>query len=216
MRLQRTRIKMCGTTRLKDAEFAVSLGIDALGFIFAEKSPRYVSRERAGSIIKMLPPFITSVGVFVNSSIEEIQDSIKICGLTQVQLHGSESPEFCGELKSWNKSCSICKAFRIGQGNIPVAINSYSPMIDSILLDSHVKGVEGGTGETFDWQLVHSLKLDRPLILAGGLNPDNVCAAISAVSPYAIDINSGVEEAPGIKDHHLIRTLVQRVRAGEA
>jgi phosphoribosylanthranilate isomerase len=212
----RTRIKMCGTTRQEDAEFAVSLGIDALGFIFVKKSPRWVNREQAGSIIRALPPFITRVGVFVDSDIEEIKDHIVTCGLTQVQLHGNESPEFCQELKRWNRSCSICKAFRIGEATIPDNISLYSPMVDSILLDTFVKGLEGGTGEVFDWKLTDSLKIDRPVILAGGLNPDNVCTAISIVSPFAIDINSGVEKEPGIKDHHLLYQLVQCVRKAES
>jgi len=206
---------MCGTTRQEDAEFAVSLGIDALGFIFVKKSPRWVSREQARSIISTLPPFITRVGVFVDSTIEEVKDHIMTCGLTQVQLHGNESPEFCQEIKRWNRSCSICKAFRIGKDSIPDNISLYSPVVDTILLDTYVIGVEGGTGEAFDWKLADSLMIDRPIILAGGLNPDNVCAAISAVSPFAIDINSGVEEGPGIKDHHLLSKLVERVRGAE-
>ncbi len=214
MKQFRTRIKMCGTTRLEDAQYAVSLGVDALGFIFVKKSPRYISSGPAASIIAVLPPFVTRVGVFVDASIEEIKGIVGTCGLTQVQLHGNEKPEFCAELKRWNRGLSICKAFRIGEGHIPVTISSYGSMVDSFLLDTWVKGVEGGTGQPFDWNLVHSLALCRPLILAGGLNPDNVSAAIRAVSPYAIDINSGVEKAPGIKDRQLLRTLVERVRAG--
>ena len=206
---------MCGTTRLKDAEYAVALGVDALGFIFVKKSPRCISRECAASIIRALPPFITPVGVFVDSPVEEIKDIVKGCGLTQVQLHGNEEPPFCAELKRWNRGLSICKAFRLGVGHVPDSIDSYSSMVDSILLDTWIKGVAGGTGRPFDWDLVHALALSRPLILAGGLNPDNVVTAIRAVSPYAIDINSGVEEAPGIKDHQLLRSLVQRVRAAE-
>lgn len=206
---------MCGTTRLQDAECAIAMGIDALGFIFVKKSPRCVSRERVAAIIEILPPFVTRVGVFVDASIDEIKDVVSRCGLTQVQLHGTESPQFCAELKHWNRGCLICKAFRIGDGHVPGTIRSYDTAIDAILLDSYVKGIEGGTGATFDWGLVNTLELTRPLILAGGLNPDNVAAAIRAVSPYAIDINSGVETAPGIKDQQLIRALVEQVRKVE-
>ena len=140
----RTRIKMCGTTRKADAEAAVKAGIDALGFIFFEKSPRFVERGFVRGIVTGLPPFITRVGVFVNSPMDLVKETVLDCGLTQVQLHGDESPEYCRELKSWNPGCSICKAFRVGPDGLPEDLELYSPDVDSFLFDTYVKGVEGG------------------------------------------------------------------------
>ncbi len=213
--MARIRIKMCGTTTKEDAEHAVSLGVDGLGFIFVEKSPRFVEPAFARELIAQLPPFISRVGVFVNSSFEEIKEIVSKAGLTQVQLHGSETPALCRELGNWNKGMSICKAFSIGKSDNPPDINAYNDVIDSLLLDTYMKGVEGGTGKVFDWKLVDRLSPTKPLILAGGLNPGNVMEAITTVKPYAIDINSGVEDRPGIKNHQLLDKLFANVRLAE-
>jgi len=215
-KVERTRIKMCGTTCIADAQAAVHAGVDALGFIFVKKSPRYVSFQHAANIISGLPPFVSRVGVFVNSPLEEMCRIVDMCGLTQLQLHGDESPQLCLDLKTWNKSCSICKAFRIGDGSPPIHINKYSNVIDSILLDTYAKDIEGGTGMCFNWELIDSIQCDKPIILAGGLNPENITDALEKVAPYAIDINSGIEKAPGVKDHDLLYELVRRVRAVDA
>jgi phosphoribosylanthranilate isomerase len=212
MKQKRVRIKMCGTTRAEDVEAAVAYGVDALGFIFVRRSPRFVSLEQAAGLIHMLPPFITRVGVFVNSPMAEVTDAIESCGLTQVQLHGDESPDFCRELKWRNNACSICKAFRVGEGSPQIDFDSYNPNIDSVLLDTFVEKIDGGTGKTFDWDIIPQLRLKRPLILAGGLHPGNVKHAVERVWPYAIDINSGVEQSPGIKDHRLLSQLIKTVR----
>jgi len=215
-RVKRTRIKMCGTTCIEDAQAAVHAGVDALGFIFVPKSPRNVSSQQAADIIAGLPPFISRVGVFVNNSLAEIQRIVDQCGLNHVQLHGDEPAQLCVDLKTWNKSCSICKAFRIGEGSPPLKLNDYSQVIDSILFDTYVKDIEGGTGKCFNWELINSLQREKPIILAGGLNPDNIVAALKKVAPYAIDINSGIEKAPGIKDHTKLHKLVLQVRAVDA
>lgn len=206
---------MCGTTRREDAACAAKLGIDALGFIFVRKSPRYIEPEHAGQLISELPPFVSRVGVFVNQSFESIKTITETAGLTQLQLHGDESRDFCRELKNWNASLSICKAFSIGRGKDNPAITDYSDSVDSILFDTYVKGQDGGTGQTFDWSRVEQLPINRPLILAGGLNPDNIEDAVRRVKPYAVDINSGVEDEPGIKNHRLLARLVATVRQAE-
>ena len=207
----RTRIKMCGTTRIEDALAAVSLGVDALGFIFVEKSPRNISPAVAESIISSLPSFVGRVGVFVDSGMDEIKLIVERCGLTQLQLHGNESVSFCSQLRRWNKSLSICKAFRVGAGSPSVDTASYGPAIDSILLDTYIKGIKGGTGDCFDWGLIDTLDIERPLILAGGLAPATISEALVKVSPFAVDINSGVEDAPGIKNHQKLSELVALV-----
>ncbi len=207
----RTRIKMCGTTRVEDAQAAVSLGIDALGFIFVDKSPRCITPAAAVSIIETLPSFVSRVGVFVDSPLDEIKSIVSGCGLTQVQLHGAEPDTVCSQLKSWNRSLSVCKAFRVGGGRPALNIASYSGVIDTILLDTYVKGVAGGTGTHFDWRLIDTLHLDRPLILAGGLSPENIREALVTAAPFAVDVNSGVEDAPGVKNHQKLKKLVMQV-----
>lgn len=212
----RVRIKICGTTSREDAYAAVHMGVDALGFIFTRKSPRYIEPGRAAEIISMLPPFITRVGVFVDSPLEAVQAVIRSAGLTQVQLHGSEPAALCSELKRSEHSCSVCKAFRISRkhmedNDIAKQIRDYEQVVDSVLLDSYQQGIEGGTGTVFDWKLIDELGLQKPLILAGGLNPDNVAEAVRRIRPYAIDVNSGVEDAPGKKNHEQLKTLIDRV-----
>jgi phosphoribosylanthranilate isomerase len=158
-----------------------------------------------------VPSFVSRVGVFVDADVEEIKSIVQQCGLTQLQLHGNETTEMCAHLKDWNMSLSLCKAFRVGAQSPAVDIGSYSPFVDSVLLDTYVKGVEGGTGSRFDWRLVESLDIDRPMILAGGLTPDNIREALSEVSPFAVDVNSGVEVRPGVKDHQKLSELIGKV-----
>lgn len=208
----RVRIKMCGTTRLQDADAAVELGVDALGFIFAEKSPRYVTPGFAASLIDTLPPFVSRVGVFVDASLEQVKEIVTSAGLTQVQLHGKESADFCAELKKWNRSLVVCKAFLVGKDSSGPNLSSYLGFIDCLLFDTYVKGMDGGTGQSFDWRAITGLNLNVPMILAGGLNPGNVTEAIKSTRPYAIDINSGVEKSPGVKNHELLAQLVDKVR----
>ena len=204
----RTRIKVCGITNVEDALGALERGVDALGFIFAESSPRYISPEDAREIIVKLPPFASYIGVFVDEDPVEIGEIIEYCYLTAVQLHGGEDPEYCQKLAHDVPPCRVIKAFRVGRETGPADFEPYADAVSAFLLDTYVKGQEGGTGQTFDWGMVERFNLARPLILAGGLDPDNVGDAVAAVNPFAIDVNSGVEAEPGKKDMAKLETLL--------
>ena len=206
---------MCGTTRKKDADSAVSLGVDALGFIFAPKSPRYVTPEFAGELIEALPPFISRVGVFVDCELDQVKRTVARAGLTQVQLHGKETVDYCRELKRWSRSLTVCKSFLVGTEVMDQSLTPYYGVIDCVLFDTYVKGKDGGTGQTFDWETLNRKSIDVPMILAGGLNPDNVGEAIKKTTPYAVDVNSGIEDRPGVKNHDLLARLIANVRAAE-
>jgi phosphoribosylanthranilate isomerase len=206
----RTRVKMCGTTRLLDANVAVRWGVDALGFIFYPKSPRYIGFDNARKIIEQLPPFVDRVGVFVNGDQGEIV-SAAAAGLSCLQLHGSESIDYCLELREKVPSCRIIKAFRVGGKSRAEEFSPYNDCVDGFLLDTYVEGTKGGTGEVFDWSIIDRLELARPFLLAGGLTPENIVEAISAAKPYGVDINSGVESLPGIKDHQRLRRLMHLI-----
>ncbi len=206
----RTRVKMCGTTRIEDALAAVRFGVDALGFIFAAKSPRYIAPEKAATILSNLPPFIDRVGVFVDAPLAEIVQTAGF-GLSFIQLHGKESPDYCRKLRAMLPFCDIIKAFRVGDESRSDTFTPYASCVDAFLLDTYVKGTSGGTGLVFDWSIIDRLKLQRPIILAGGLSPENVACAIAAVHPYAVDINSAIELQPGIKDHLRLQALMQVV-----
>ena len=201
---------MCGTTRREDALEAVRLGVDALGFIFYRRSPRCIELAAAGDIIALLPPLVDRVGVFVNAPLEEIEDCA-VCGLSMVQLHGGESPQFCREVRAALPHCRVIKAFRVGEGSTPEEFAAYDESVDAFLLDTYVKGAPGGTGQIFDWSRVRELRLARPVFLAGGLTPENVVRAIDEVAPFAIDINSGVEVQPGVKDPLRLAQLLGEV-----
>ena len=213
--MQRIRIKVCGTTRLSDAEHAVACGVDALGFIFVPKSKRCISPAVAQSIITKLPPFVDRVGVFVNEPIQSVLDIVRDCDLSFVQLHGNEDAEYCTQLGDSLAGCKIIKAFRVGEHTVRDEFAAYAPVVQAYLLDTYVKGVEGGTGQLFDWGLVAALHLDKPVILAGGLAPDNIIESLQTMVPYAIDINSGVEDAPGLKNHEKLSSIVSKVRTFE-
>ena len=200
-----TRVKICGITNLEDAQCAVAAGADALGFVFYENSPRYVHPEKVGQIVSALPPFVTTVGLFVNADAEMIQQTMLTTGLNVVQLHGDESPEDC-ILNPY----PVIKAVRVKGVESLTGIDNYH--VSALLLDAWNDQQYGGTGESFDWQLAKKLTGRLPLILAGGLNPDNVAQAIQVVNPYAVDVSSGVEESPGRKDHNKIREFIQQVR----
>ena len=213
--MKRTRVKMCGTTRSEDIRNAVAFGVDALGFIFVKKSPRFVTSDQAYELIREVPSFITRVGVFVDSSLEEVKKTVAECGLTQVQLHGKETTQFCHDLRKWSKSLSICKAFRIDSDCPDVDISCYETSVDSILLDTFTKGAAGGTGIVFNWDIIDSLRIQKPLILAGGLGPENIKDALERVAPFAVDINSGVECSPGIKDRCKLQAVMQVIRESD-
>ncbi len=212
MNLPRIRIKMCGTTSLEDAMVAVKAGVDALGFIFYPKSSRNVDPEIARLIIEQLPPFVDTVGVFVDRDREEVEEIIRYCRLGYAQLHGQESPKYCERLARFAAPCQVLKALRVGSHLQSEDVAPYTEHVKGFLLDTYQKGVAGGTGKQFDWSLIDALGLEKSCILAGGLDVANIAEAITAVRPYAIDVNSGVEKSPGIKDHDKIRTFVATVR----
>jgi phosphoribosylanthranilate isomerase len=209
----RTRVKVCGITELADAMAAVKMGVDGLGFIFAAGSPRKIEPEKARGIIASLPPFVEAIGVFVDETATAVNEISKFCGLTIVQLHGGESPAYCRSITS-----RVVKSFSLrpdGAGSEPSPdYESYRGLIAGYLLDTYHAGLAGGTGLAFDWDLVSKSRPPGPVILAGGLHPDNVGRAIAAVRPFAVDVNSGVESAPGRKDPaRLARLLAEVVRA---
>lgn len=199
----RVRVKICGITRLEDGLAAIDSGADALGFVFYPPSPRYISPEAAAEIIRQLPPFITTVGLFVNEPAVEVD---RIRNLTQIdllQFHGDETAMFCEQFdQAW------IKALRVkDRENLQQSLKEYGAA-RAILLDSYRPGVPGGTGETFNWDLIPS-DYSRPIILAGGLTPDNISDAVRQVQPYAVDVSGGVEVSKGIKDPAKIHAFIR-------
>lgn len=200
------RIKICGITCRDDALAAVEAGADALGFVFYEGSPRQVATTTAAQIIGALPPLVAKVGVFVDATADQICQVIAECALDTVQLHGAEPPELCRRLP-----VKVIKAFRVQSLESLLDLPRYPT--DAWLLDSYVPGQPGGTGARFKWDLaVEAKKLGRPIILAGGLTPGNVAAAVRQVRPFGVDVSSGVESAPGRKDIRKIQQFIEAAR----
>lgn len=199
------RVKICGITNIEDALLAVELGADALGFIFAE-SPRRVSSEGVASIVSQLPPFVSKVGVFVDEEKEEVAEIADVCGLDTLQFHGVEPPDYCTRFRE-----KVIKSLRVKNADSIEVLPSYS--VDAFLLDTHVEGVPGGTGVTFDWNLAVQAKKYGRIILSGGLNPQNVAEAIERVRPYAVDVSSGVEMRTGKKDPEKLRTFIEKAQS---
>lgn len=212
MSQKKIRVKVCGITKLQDALCAVECGADALGFIFYRKSARYVDPEEARIIIEQLPPFVDVVGVFVDKDREEVEEIIRYCRLGYAQLHGEESSKYAERLGRFASPCEVIKAFRVGEQTTADEFEPYMPHVKGFLLDTYDQELAGGTGKNFDWSILPRLRLRKPYILAGGLDPLNITAALQEVRPYGVDVNSGVEVAPGIKDHQLIREFVRIVR----
>jgi phosphoribosylanthranilate isomerase len=202
------QVKICGITRLSDALAAAAAGADALGFMLYPPSPRAVSLRQAAEIIRELPAGIRRVGVFVDPSEAEVRLALEQTGVDTLQFHGAESPEFCARfapLKRW-------KAFRVRDRDSLATLGAYGAL-DAWLLDSFVPGRHGGTGATFQWDLAIAAKpAGVPLILAGGLTPANVAAAVQRVRPFGLDVSSGVETAPGVKDPEKIRAFIRAAR----
>lgn len=200
------RIKICGITNLEDALLAADLGAHALGFIFYVKSPRCVAPEAAREIIRQLPPFIVTVGVFVNEEAAVVRDLAARIGLDWVQLHGTESPDYCRGLGR-----RVLKGFRIQGEDSLQALQDYRGAVQAYLLDTYKKGQLGGTGEIFDWELARKAKEYGPIVLAGGLTAANVAQAIKTAQPQAVDVASGVEAAPGKKDPEKLKAFFRAV-----
>ena len=226
------RVKVCGITRREDAELAVDLGAAAIGLVFWPGSPRFIGPDRAKAIVDTLPPFVTAVGVFVDQPGEFVEETAAMAGLGAVQLHGSETVAYCRGLvtKLRLKSPSDALVSQDGEPSLlgPViraiglaeTLDSMSvhawPAGITLLLDAHDPSQHGGTGRTVNWALAARIAAMRRTILSGGLRPDNVAAALDAVRPYAIDVSSGVEARPGVKDHDRMRAFFHAVEKASA
>jgi phosphoribosylanthranilate isomerase len=201
------KVKVCGITSYEDAALVLDQGADAIGFNFFPRSSRYIDPASVRAIVRRLPPFITSVGLFVNL-IEQnrLVQEATAAGVQVLQLHGDESPEYCRKLADW----PLIKALRIGHNPIEENLEDYP--VQAFLLDAKDDVLFGGTGKSFNWELAADIKRIRPLILAGGLRPDNVGEAIRIVKPYAVDVCSGVELRPGKKDKEKLIAFMNEVR----
>lgn len=199
------KVKICGITNLDDAEKSVKLGADMLGFNFYQKSPRYIEPKKAAQIISKLPAFIQVVGVFVNEKYEKVRNIIEQCQLAWVQFHGDETPEYLKQFSTFN--IRTMKAIRVKDQNDVKKEKDYRT--DAILFDAHTPGKFGGTGSTFDWNLVGNI--NKRIFLAGGINPDNVAKAAS-LGVYGIDVCSGVESEPGKKDFKKMKKLFENIK----
>ena len=201
------KVKICGITRLSDARAACAAGADALGFIFA-KSPRRVSEGTVKKIVSSLGPWVTKVGVFVNMPPAKVARTMEVCGLDVIQLHGDEKAATARALQK--SGYPVIKALRVG-GKLPkAALKSYPA--DAFLFDTAQKGVYGGTGRSFDWKLLRSLRTDKPVIVSGGLRADNVRGLLKQFKPFAVDVSSGVEASPGKKDPKLVKKFLKNVK----
>jgi phosphoribosylanthranilate isomerase len=205
-----TEIKICGVTDLGDAEAAVELGAWAVGLNHHRASPRFCPPEAAAEIGAALKRRCEVAGVFVNPTLDEVVAAVENAALTMVQLHGDEGPALCAEVAR-RTGCRVIKAIRVRSAAEIRAAEAFRT--DFHLLDAHHPGVAGGTGESFDWELVVGRRSQIPLILAGGLTPDNVAGAVASVRPFAVDVATGVEVEPGRKDHSLLEAFFDGVRA---
>ena len=201
-----TRVKVCGITRVEDALAAARVGVDAVGFVFYPPSPRYVAPERARDITAMLPPFVSTVGLFVDADAATVAATLRAIRLDYLQFHGAESPEFCAQF-----DVPFLKAVRVKPGVDLLQYAITFSAAKALLLDAFVAGMHGGTGQGFDWQLIPS-NMPTPVILSGGLAPGNIAQAVRTVRPWAVDVSSGVEAAKGIKDANKIEQFMRGVR----
>jgi len=202
------RIKICGITNEADARHAAACGADALGLVFYLKSPRAVSPEQARRIVAALPPFVTTVGLFVNEAPDKVREIVDYCGLDVIQLHGDETPAQC-----LYPPRRVLKALRVKGEESLVGAENYQ--VSALLLDAWHPDSYGGTGCLGDWELAAQVAAERPVVLAGGLTPDNVAEAIRRVRPYGVDVSSGVEIAPGQKDPERVAAFIRNARAAD-
>lgn len=202
----KVRVKICGITNLYDALAAVDFGADALGFVFFSKSPRCISYNKAAEIIRKLPSFITTVGVFVNEKIENIEKAIYSTGIDVVQLHGDEPPEMC------NLSRRIIKAIRVKSHESLDPLIKYKDKVSAFLLDTFTPNVFGGSGQIFNWDIAIDAKPFGRIILSGGLTTDNIVEAIRRVKPYGVDVSSSIESEKGKKDHKKMKLFIEKAK----
>jgi phosphoribosylanthranilate isomerase len=201
------KVKICGITNAPDALAAVDAGADMIGLMFYEKSPRHITLKAAREIARQIPPFVAKVGVFVNAPHDRVVRAIGECGLNLLQFHGEETPEYCVQF-----GLMSLKAFRLRDAGCLKSLPAYQT--DAWLLDTYAPGAPGGTGKIFNWDLaVEAKRFGRPIFLAGGLTPENVGEAVRKVQPYAVDVSSGVESAPGKKDRDKVRRFIDAARA---
>ena len=200
------RVKICGITRLPDLHAACEAGADALGFVFYEKSPRHVSIANAAGLLRELPPFVQSVGLFVNAGPAFIESVLQAVPLDLLQFHGDETPADCARFGR-----PYIKAERVNRESDLLKCTADFDAARGLLLDAWVPGMPGGTGERFDWSLIPPA-LPKPVILSGGLTPDNVAEAVQRVRPWAVDVSSGVEVSKGVKDAHLVAQFIAKAK----
>lgn len=213
MNMSRTRIKICGITRIEDARCAADAGADAIGLIFYAGSPRVVTTEQALSISNALPPFVSTVALFVNAAPGEVEDVIDRLRPSLLQFHGDEDPAYCTQF-----GVPFVKALRVGSRMAAGDLLEYADTFSTaraLLLDTLSSGAYGGSGESFDWRIIPDAMRNR-IVLAGGLGPHNVAAAVRAVRPWAVDVSSGVEINKGVKDHARIMKFTEEVRHADA
>ncbi|CAM8337858.1 MULTISPECIES: phosphoribosylanthranilate isomerase [Candidatus Methylopumilus] len=202
----RTRTKICGITRLEDAKASVRAGCDALGFVFYKESPRYIALDAFKVIVKELPPFVTKTGLFVNADPAEIEEAIQSGLVNVLQFHGDETPDFCRQFNfPYIKAVAVSSSVDL----IQYAKDFHDA--EALLLDAYHEHLKGGTGQTFDWNLIPQ-SLSKPIVLAGGLTVDNVKEAIKKVKPYAVDVSGGVEESKGIKNSLKIQAFIKETQ----
>lgn len=203
-----TRVKICGITNLEDALATVEAGADALGFVFVPDTPRFVSPDQVAAIVAELPPFITTVGLFASKDTATIRETVNQCRLDAIQLHADVTPDFCRNLDR-----RVIKAVRVRDESSLSILSDYD--VNAFLLDSYVEGKMGGTGKVFDWDLALRANEYGRIIVAGGLDPDNVAQAVRHVNPYGVDVSSGVESQPGRKDSDKVRKFINAAKSVE-
>lgn len=203
-------MKICGITNLEDAEAAVAAGADAIGLVFYPPSSRYVTPSVAAQIVAALGPFVTTVGLFVNEEASVVKETLALTGLQLLQFHGDESAQYCRQFDR-----PYIKALRMSPDLNPAVAMAAYPGASGYLFDAWQPDKFGGTGATFDWQRIVDLAADN-VILAGGLNPDNVAEAVGRVRPYAVDVSGGVEQVPGKKDSVLLKAFISAAKRGKA
>ena len=205
------RVKICGIMTPTQGQQIAKLGATAIGFICVEKSPRYVTPEQIREIAMALPKETDRIGVFMNHKLETIVSTVETSGLTSVQLHGSESVEFCAQIRSALPTIELIKAFRIENAETLKSTQNYTAVVDWLLLDAYHPNLGGGTGLVLDWEILNAFKPDRPWFLAGGLTPNNIAEALQMLSPQGIDLSSGVEISPGHKDLAQVVALFEAI-----